>query len=371
MHSPHTPSPPSDAAASGGAGASGVGAESGSRSVISPGMLASVCARYDLGDVQRVYAFNRGSRRSPKAVVETARGRYLVKRRERGHDDPTRVASSHDLQLYLHAAGFPTPALLGTRLGNNSMVQLDGLVFEVFEFVEGESFDRTPGPCEDAGRQLAKLHELVRGYEPRWPSPVWNATAQHTTIARQLDEIARSNAAQRGTARQVVRTLRPLFARVAAGLAGRTTHDQHTQMLHADWHPGNMVFRGSTVAAVLDFDAARQGPVLFDLAGGALQFSMTRVGVDPDKWPDGLDAHRFAAFLRGYGDAALETDLTSLPATMAAALVGEVVGPIAATGSFAGQDAVPFLRMVTRKAAWLLDHTPKLAALAERSARGA
>lgn len=338
--------------------------------MISPGTLASVCARYDLGDVQRVYAFNRGSRRSPKAVVETARGRYLVKRRERGHDDPTRVASSHDLLLFLHATGFPTPALLGTRLGNNSMVQLDGLVFEVFEFVEGEGFDRTPGPCEDAGRQLATLHDRVRGYEPRWPTPVWTATAQHGAIARQLDRIARSDAAQRGTARQVVRSLRPLFASVCAGLAGRTHLDREAQMLHADWHPGNMVFRGNAVAAVLDFDAARKGPVLFDLAGGALQFSITRVGVHPDKWPDGLDAHRFAAFLRGYGAAALEADLASLPATMAAALIGEVVGPIAKTGSFAGQDAVPFLRMVTRKAGWLMDHAPKLAALAEQSARG-
>lgn len=338
-----------------------------SRSAIAPGELAAVCARYDLGGVQRVYAFNRGSSRSPKAVVETERGRFLIKRRARGRDDPTRVASSHDLQLFLHQAGFPTPAILGTQFGNNSMVQLDGLVYEVFTFVEGGVFDRTPGPCEDAGRQLARLHELVRSYTPRWPAPVWT-TAQHDVIAKHLDDL--TELSDRGGARQDTRALRTVFARVRAGLVGHETENRPAQMLHADWHPGNMVFRGDTVAAVLDFDAARHGPVLFDVASGSLQFSMTRVGINPDDWPDGLDAHRFAAFFRGYGAPALEIGLASLPAMMAAALVGEVVTPVAATGSFAGRSPEPFMRMVTRKAGWLIENAAKLTALAERAARG-
>ncbi|QKK09918.1 MAG: phosphotransferase [Planctomycetota bacterium] len=140
-------------------------------------------------------------------------------------------------------------------------------------------------------------------------------------------------------------------------------------MLHADWHPGNMVFRDGTVAAVLDFDGARLGPVLLDIASGSLQFSMTRVGVNPDDWPDGLDAHRFAAFLRGYGPEAIGAGLRSLPAMMGAALVGEVVAPVAATGTFAGRDPGPFLRMVCRKTAWLIENASKLESLAKRSAR--
>ena len=351
MPTPRHPSEP----ASGGAA---VPAQS--RSVMAPGELASVCAFYELGAVRSVYAFNRGSRQSPKAILETERGKYLIKRRARGRDDPSRVASSHDLQLFLHAAGFPTPAIIGTRHGNNSMAQLDGRVYEVFAFVEGEAFDRTPEPCEDAGRQLARLHALVRDYRSRWPSPAW-APEQHDRVATQLGEIA-----ARGVASREARRLGAVFDRLRPALAGAG----EPQMLHADWHPGNMVFRGSTVAAVLDFDAARLGPVLVDIASGSLQFSMTRVGVNPDDWPDGLDAHRFAAFLRGYGPEAAGAGLGALPAMMGAALVGEVVAPIAATGTFAGRDPGPFLRMVCRKTEWLIENASKLDALATRAARG-
>lgn len=332
------------------------------RSTLSPGELASVCARYDLGEITRVYAFNRGSRQSPKAIVETDRGRYLVKRRARGGDDPSRVALSHDLQLFLHAKGFPTPAIIGTRHGNNSMTQIGARVYEVFTFVEGEGFDRTPGPCEDAGRQLRALHLHVRDYTPKWPVPAWSRAQPERTM-RELGTIARRGLAPRDT-----RQLADRLARINADTAGETLRATEAQMLHGDWHPGNMVFHGNTVAAVLDFDAARLGPRLLDIASGSLQFSMTRVGLDPASWPDGLDAHRFAAFLRGYGPDAGAAGLAALPATMAGALIAEVAAPVASTGTFAGRDAAPFLRMVLRKADWLLNNAPKLVALAERAA---
>lgn len=331
-----------------------------SRSAISPGELAAVCARYDLGVVDRVYAFNRGSRLSPKAVVETERGRFLVKRRAAGRDDPERVAFSHDLQLYLQRAGFPTAPLIGTRLDNNSMVQVEGRVFEVFGFVEGERFDRTPAACEDAGRLLARLHEVVRGYTPRWPAPAWGV-AQFGVIAQRLASI-RERGIAAGPAAALERALAD--ARAALPAAG----EGPSQLLHADWHPGNMIFRAGRVAAVLDFDAARVGPVLLDVAGGVLQFSMARVGVRARDWPEAVDAHRFEAFLRGYaraGGQRVETE--ALAPMMACVLIGEVVTPVAASGRFGGAEPGEFLEMAARKAGWLLGSAPKLAALARRA----
>lgn len=336
-----------------------------SRSTFSLGELAGVCAHYDVGEIRGVYEFKKGSRRSPKVVLDTEGGRYLVKRRARGRDDPHRVAFCHDLQLYLRGAGFPSAGLIGTRRGNNSMVQLNDRVYELFEFVDGEPFDRTPGPCGDAGRLLARLHRLVREYQPRWPAPTWSYH-DDTDVRARVDEIA-----ARRIARAEAGELRRLYDQAAAQAGQGSGHPAAAQLLHGDWHPGNMIFRGDRVVAVLDFDGARSGPVAHDLAGGVLQFSLTRVGVDPDAWPDALDARRFAAFLRGYGSSAAGADLTKLPALMAEALVTEVVSPIATSGSFAGRDAAPFVRMALRKGRWLLEHSARLAALAERSTRGA
>lgn len=333
------------------------------RSAFGLGELAGVCAHYDLGEIRAVYEFQKGSSRSPKVLLETGRGRYLLKRRARGRDDPYRVAFSHDVQLFLQAAGFPTARLVGTARGNNSMVQLNDRVYEVFEFVEGEAFDRTPPPCESAGRLLARLHGLVREYQPRWPAPVWSFH-DDGAVRRRLELLG-----ERGIGPAAAGELRRLYD-VAGASAARARRPHHgsapgAQLLHGDWHPGNMIFRDGRVAAVLDFDGARSGLPLHDLAAGVLQFSLTRVRTNPDHWPDALDAGRFAAFLRGYGPGAGE--LAGLPGLMVEALVAEVATPIAATGRFAGREPGPFVRMVLRKGRWLLKRGPALVALARKS----
>ena len=48
------------------------------------------------------------------------------------------------------------------------------------------------------------------------------------------------------------------------------------QIIHSDFHPGNVIFADKGVRAVVDFDSARVGPRAIDVANGALQFSVTR-----------------------------------------------------------------------------------------------
>jgi hypothetical protein len=131
-----------------------------------------------------------------------------------------------------------------------------------------------------------------------------------------------------------------------------------------------MIFRSQRVVAVLDFDAARTGMIAADVATGALQFSLMRVGVDADAWPDALDAERFAAFLRGYGSAGARVDPAILPGLMTESLIAEIAAPVALTGPFGGRDPVPFVRMAVRKTDWLLGQAGKLARLAARSLAG-
>ncbi|HZW10833.1 MAG TPA: phosphotransferase [Phycisphaerales bacterium] len=338
------------------------GAKADRRSSFDLGELASVCAHYDVGDIRRVLEYRKGSRRSPKVLLDTSTGRYLLKRRARGRDDPYRVAFCHDLQLYLAASGFPATRLIGTRLGNNSMVQLGDRVYELFEYVEGEPFDRTATPCEHAGALLARLHALARDYHPRWPAPAWSYHDDQAVRVR-LGQIV-----DRGIAAPEAGELRRVYdaaAALAAPPKGRKR--PRVQLLHGDWHPGNMIFRDRRVAAVVDFDGARTGPVAPDVATGALQFALTRVGLDADAWPDALDAERFAAFLRGYGSAGEAVDPKLLPPLMTESLIAEVAAPVALTGSFGGLPPDPFVRMVLRKSRWLLRHADKLAALGARS----
>jgi Ser/Thr protein kinase RdoA (MazF antagonist) len=139
------------------------------------------------------------------------------------------------------------------------------------------------------------------------------------------------------------------------------------QTVHGDWHPGNMLFNGSRVSAVIDYDTARTCPRIIDIANGVLQFSITMHGHDPDQWPTSLDEGRFKRFCRGYEtvkDCVISTaELEALPWLMIEALVVEAIVPIAATGSFAGLSGAAFLRMVDAKTAWLKLHADRLKGL--------
>jgi homoserine kinase type II len=141
--------------------------------------------------------------------------------------------------------------------------------------------------------------------------------------------------------------------------------DWPKQFVHADWHPGNMLFRDNHVVAVIDYDSARMLPRIIDMANGALQFSIIGGDEDVAKWPDYADESRFKRFVRGYDQVMLlsEAEVRVMPWLMVEALIAEAVLPIAVTGSFGRMEGVKFLEMVQKKVYWLSHSAERLAAL--------
>ena len=139
------------------------------------------------------------------------------------------------------------------------------------------------------------------------------------------------------------------------------------QIVHADWHPGNMLFRENHVVAVIDYDSARLLPRVIDISNGALQFSIIGGDEDVAKWPDYCDESRFKRFLRGYDEVMLlsQAELKAVPWLMIEALIAEAVFPIAQTGSFGRMEGLSFLIMVQKKISWLQRNAQRLVELAE------
>jgi aminoglycoside phosphotransferase (APT) family kinase protein len=386
------------------------------RGRITAGEITMACSHYDLGAVEEVRRLRGGSRLSPKVLLisrvpngqgGTNRAAFLLKRRAPEQSDPYRVALSHQVILHLATRGFPVAPLLGTRSENNSMLQLHGSVYEVFRFVPGMTYDRREHASMDAGRTLARCHRMLAELHPTWEPPrgtfhaVSGAVERLGVIPQALGRTADASVAA------LIRDLAVLY-RHAAGEAERLGGGQGTsQLIHGDWHPGNMVFRpvskGSServVAAVIDFDSVRMGLPLHDVANGALQFSMLRgakhegsrgdnasagdpmapAGIsNPDDWPENLGISCFRAFLRGYHaeaqhgaggpgvSSAGSTEGTprgaeALPWLMIEALIVEVAAPIAATGRFGKVDPVAVLRAAARTASWIRAHARELSA---------
>lgn len=349
---------PSASTGSAGAGVSGPVA----RATFEGGELARVVSRYDIGVIESVKEFKRGSGRAPKVVLKTERGRYLLKRRRIGRDGVARVRFCHDIQVHLAARKFPLPRLIESRTDGKTLLALDEQIYELFEFIPGDNYDQSLDATADAGRALGLFHRLLIGFS----SPIYVPPTTSYHNARGLEAHwgqAEEKIGEAG-ATAIIKRLRISYADAARRVEELGFSTWPRQIVHGDWHPGNMLFRGSRVTAVIDYDTARHCPRIVDIANGVLQFSITMQGNDPDKWPTNLDEGRFKRFCRGYEtvkDCVISTaELDALPWLMIEALIIEALVPIAATGTFAGLNGAAFLRMVDAKTAWLQQHADRL-----------
>src|SRR5688500_4755946 len=133
--------------------------------------LAVVLSHFDIGVVDSIVEFPRGSRKAPKLLIVSEQGKFLMKRRARGKDDPFKVAFCHAIQLYLASKQFPLPHLIGTRRENNSMLQWRNGVYELFEYTPGQPYPQTLESTFDAGRVLALYHKLLENFKSEWKPP--------------------------------------------------------------------------------------------------------------------------------------------------------------------------------------------------------
>lgn len=331
--------------------------------------LAMVCSRFPLGIIRRVREYKRGSSRSPKVVLEADAGTVLLKRRAPSSGGRERVEFCHAVQHHLETRGYPLARLIRMH-GGGSALFLDGHAYEMFEFVPGKRYDRSEPATSHAGTTLALLHRLLADFDPELarpaPSSCFHAIQGLATRTERLadrmpeerlDETVQALAESYRTARRHVRD------------AGFDSWPR--QVIHADWHPGNLVFQERRVLAVLDFDTARRVPRVIDVANGALQFSVTRTGLDPSAWPVELDRERLVSFMSSYdhhdGCVLSRAELRALPWLMIEGLIAEAVIPIVTTGRFGALRAGEFLPIVLRKAMWIRQHVEEITGCLENA----
>ena len=333
--------------------------------------LAICLSHFDLGPIRTITEFERGSRRAPKVIIDAQRGQFLYKRRAKGRDDLAKVAFTHQLQLALAGQNFPLPHLIGTRRENNSMLVLDEHIYEMFEYIEGGNYDGSLESTYHAGHILGLFHKLLGGFETSYSPPsgsYHNAKAIHQAIGNTVSSLPAADGESAETLSQAVESISAAYRQCAKITSELGLAQWDRQIVHGDWHPGNMLFRDQKVVGVIDYDAARCQQRVIDMANGALQFSIIGGAEDPSTWPEYIDEQRFREFLRGYDAVNIVSmaELKSIPYLMCEAMIAEAVLPIAATGSFGRMAGFPFLMMIERKVKWILDSAEALQHLLDR-----
>ena len=336
-----------------------------SRDTFESDELSQCLGYYDIGEVQEIVPFNGGSRRSPKVTITTDRGKFLFKRRARGKDDLAKVAFTHQIELELDRQGFPLPHLVGTQGDSNSMLVIPPQIYEMFEFVEGNMYDGSLEATYQAGRSLGIYHKLLETFKSDYRPPrgtYHNAQTVEQAIRATVTSLPLDNRPPAGVVTSTVGTLERAYRRAADKAVDLGLEDWPKQIVHGDWHPGNMLFREKYVVAVIDYDAARVQQRVIDLANGVLQFSIIGGEDTPTNWPANVDMNRFTRFLRGYDSVNIvaRNELKAIPHLMTEAMIAEAVLPIAATGNFGNIEGFPFLKMVENKIDWIDAHQAQL-----------
>ena len=285
-----------------------------------------------------------------------------------------RVAG-HTLNLQAHLAkkSFPVASLLSTRDENDTVLQINNHIYEFFKFVEGVRYDGSPEATADTGRQLAKFHRLLADFSTPKSGVMASSSGRgtlrdsfhdSTTVRKHLKTVG-ADKKRRGSHKKfqvAAEALLSLYneSSIRVNRLGFDSWDE--QVIHGDWHPGNMLFAKRKIVAVLDFDSIRIAPIVTDLANGMLQFSIIGGRPDPADWPDYFDEAKLVQFLNGYREAAKlsKNKLRSLTCLMIETMIAEAVLPVAATGFFGHLSGLDFLKMIRRKAEWLNKNRNKL-----------
>ena len=214
-----------------------------------------------------------GDTQNANHMVITASGERFLLRQHRSERLNVAMLESELIWLGdLHARGLEVQRPVALPRGK--FIVLDGeRRFSLLSWIEGEVCEElSEAQGQAAGELMARLHLAARAFAPLagFERPVYDQQhlARVLDILRGLDWLAPDL---------------PLLERAALSAMPAFADAAAWRLIHNDFHPGNLVWRGLNVAAI-DFDACGFGPLGFDLAS-ALGY---------------LDTGPQAVFLRGY-----------------------------------------------------------------------
>ncbi len=321
------------------------------RRKLGPQELTEVLDCYDLGMVTDIRAFERGSRKSPKAWIRAIDSTYLLKRRAPGRDDADRVKFQHDVQVHLKSHGCPVAGLVETRTGETH-VRRGSRVYELFNFIDGARFTSQAGQLESTGTAMSRMHDECSG----WTGPVHGGVSFHGSgdVATAILHIRDKGGPALADA---AAPLEDLFEDARNEVDRLGWSGMRKTIVHGDWHPGNLIFSGSEVAALLDFDSTREEPRIAEFANGALQFAMRHEtgSIEQLSREPSLDA--LGAIRRGYDAGTFEPleeeERAMVPSLMIEAMIVEAIVPVAMHGTFGDVPGESFLSRVGDRAEWI------------------
>jgi homoserine kinase type II len=215
--------------------------------------LAGFAAEYDLGRMLKYAGIPAGSVNTHYLLV-TSKGKFFLKIDE--VKQPQAVQRELDLLLFLRSHHFVCPCPLANRNGKY-LSAYEGKTVSLYPYLAGKSLSEKAlslQPLEKIGQTLASLHLLGQTYRKH---------IENRFCFARMAELYQ----------EIKTQLPPHFRHLTHVLDDELAHqaqyaDDHLPkgIIHGDLFADNILFRSDKIAAVLDFEAAGYGKLMYDLA---------------------------------------------------------------------------------------------------------
>ncbi|MFO0611858.1 MAG: homoserine kinase [Polyangiaceae bacterium] len=218
-------------------------------------------------DVEAVEGLMAGSVNSNFALTTTRGPFFLRVVEEQGPEGAAREAR---LLALLSSRGVRTPEPIRRVDGDGFTATHAGKPVVVFPFVEGRSLAQrevTPEATRVVGAALAGVHAVGASLTPTALADVAGPSRfDARALVNRLDGIPDTSAPD-------VRATRDRLKRFFASAdAAPPSHALGQGLIHGDLFRDNVLFRGSELVALLDFESASRGALAFDVMVTALSW---------------------------------------------------------------------------------------------------
>jgi len=277
-------------------------------SVIEPATTVEVLAQYGL-ELRATPQVPPGPGRSHSLILTTSQGKKVLKRYKYTVIVPA-IVHEHSILAYLAGVGFPSPRLVATPSGE-TMVCRDGHHYAMFDFIAGgfqyHNYLLLPVQVRKfiaaSGEILASLHDELKDLVPQGHSPNGFRSRQEdwwrdrewyaSRLAHCRAETQRSDHDGSGPEAAWLLRYAGFLEEALDQLDGRLKEASLPRMIiHGDYGPYNLLFKGERSITILDFELARLDWRATELVDGLQRFSLNRWGFNLDKMKCFLDAYR-------------------------------------------------------------------------------
>ena len=213
-----------------------------------------------------------GSGTANASVLVDAGGHsFVLKRRNPRYAVEDWLAFDHALMAHLRGRGIPVPLPLVARDGR-TWLGMAGAIFELTAFLPGEEHRwGDAGQVRAAGEMLGRFHLAGADFHPP-AEKRWERYHSPASIARDLQVVLSESGPVSAARQEVMERAGSLARELLARLPDEAYHALPHAIVHGDWHPANLKFRGTEVVGVFDLDWCTSQPRMVDLADGLLFF---------------------------------------------------------------------------------------------------